>query len=130
MDIFKIIGVGLVGGVLTVTVRRYKAEYGIIVGLMTITVILFFVMDALSETLGEIRLLTEQSGVDARYITAVIKVVGIAYVTEFAAEILRDGGEGAIASKVEMAGKVFILWLTVPIVREFLEVCINALSYI
>lgn len=130
MDIFKIIGVGLVGGVLTVTVRRYKAEYGIIVGLMTITVILFFVMDALSEALNEIRFLTEKSGVDARYITAVIKVVGIAYVTEFAAEILRDSGESAIASKVEMAGKVFILWLTVPIVREFLEVCINALSHI
>ncbi|MBQ3463263.1 MAG: stage III sporulation protein AD [Clostridia bacterium] len=130
MDIFKIIGVGLVGGVLTVTVRRYKSEYGIIVGLITIMVILFFVMDALGETLNEIRFLTERSGVDARYITAVIKVVGIAYVTEFAAEILRDGGEGAIASKVEMAGKVFILWLTVPIVREFLEVCINALSHI
>ncbi len=120
----------MVGGVLTVTVRRYKSEYGIIVGLITITVILFFVMDALGETLNEIRFLTERSGVDARYITAVIKVVGIAYVTEFAAEILRDGGEGAIASKVEMAGKVFILWLTVPIVREFLEVCINALSHI
>ena len=130
MDIFKIIGVGLVGGVLTMTVRRYKAEYGVLAGLATVMVILFFVMDALTQTLDEIRLVTERCGVDARYVTAVVKVVGIAYVTEFAADLLRDGGEGAVASKVQMAGKVFILWLTVPIVREFLEVCINALSHI
>ncbi len=57
-------------------------------------------------------------------------MVGIAYITQFGAEILRDGGENAIALKVEMAGKVFILGLTIPIVTEFLEVCINALSVV
>ncbi len=128
MDIFKIIGIGLAGGVLSMTVKQYKKEYAILVGLATVTVILFFTLDTLSSVISQISLITEKSGVDTRYFAAVMKVVGVAYVTQFGAEILRDGGENAIALKVELAGKIFILGLTLPIVAEFLEVCINALS--
>ena len=125
MDIFKIIGVGLIGGILSMTVKQYKKEYALLVALATVTVILFFTLDT---AISQISLITEKSGVDTRYFTAVMKVVGVAYITQFGAEILRDGGEGAIALKVELAGKVFILGLTLPIVTEFLEVCVNALS--
>ncbi|MCC8160777.1 MAG: stage III sporulation protein AD [Oscillospiraceae bacterium] len=128
MDIFKVIGVGLVGGVLSMTVRQYKKEYAVLVGLATVIVILFFTLDTLETAIDRILVITEKSGVDARYFTAVMKVVGVAYITQFGAEILRDGGENAIALKVELAGKVFILGLTLPIVTEFLEVCVNALS--
>lgn len=128
VDIFKIIGVGLVGGILSITVKQYRKEYAVLVGLATVLVILFFTLGTLETAIGQISLITEKSGVDTRYFTAVIKVVGVAYITQFGAEILRDGGEGAIALKVEMAGKVFILGLTIPIVAEFLEVCVNALS--
>ena len=122
MDIFKIIGVGLIGGILSMTVKQYKKEYALLVALATVTVILFFTLDTLETAISQISLITEKSGV------AVMKVVGVAYITQFGAEILRDGGEGAIALKVELAGKVFILGLTLPIVTEFLEVCVNALS--
>lgn len=128
MDIFKIIGIGLVGGILSMTVKQYKKEYAVLVGLVTVTVILFMTLDTLGDAIYSVRLITEQSGVDTRYFTAVMKVVGVAYVTQYGAEILRDGGEGAVALKVELAGKVFILGLTLPIITEFLEVCINALS--
>ena len=126
MDIFKIIGVGLIGGILSMTVKQYKKEYALLVALATVTVILFFTLDTLETAISQISLITEKSGVDTRYFTAVMK--GVAYITQFGAEILRDGGEGAIALKVELAGKVFILGLTLPIVTEFLEVCVNALS--
>ena len=128
MEIFKIIAVGVVGGILSITVKQYRKEYGLLVGLASVLVILFFTLGTLETAIGQISLITEKSGVDTRYFSAVIKVVGVAYITQFGAEILRDGGEGAIALKVEMAGKVFILGLTIPIITEFLEVCINALS--
>ncbi len=128
MDIFKIIGIGIVGGVLSITVKQYKKEYAVLVGLAVVTVILFFTLDTIAGAIEEISVITEKSGVDTRYFVAVMKVVGVAYLTQFGAEILRDGGENAIALKVELAGKVYILGLTLPIVTEFLEVCVNALS--
>lgn len=94
MDIFKIIGVGLIGGILSMTVKQYKKEYALLVALATVTVILFFTLDTLETAISQISLITEKSGVDTRYFTAVMKVVGVAYITQFGAEILRDGGEG------------------------------------
>lgn len=93
MDIFKIIGVGLIGGILSMTVKQYKKEYALLVALATVTVILFFTLDTLETAISQISLITEKSGVDTRYFTAVMKVVGVAYITQFGAEILRDGGE-------------------------------------
>lgn len=128
MDIFKVIGIGLTGGILAVILKQYKNEYALLLGLATAALILFMTLDTVENAIGQIRLITERSGVDMRYFTAVMKVVGVAYITQFGAQLLRDGGENAIAMKVELAGKVFILGLTMPIITDFLEVCINALS--
>ncbi len=128
MDIFKVIGIGLTGGILAVILKQYKNEYALLLGLATAALILFMTLDTVESAIGQIRLITERSGVDMRYFTAVMKVVGVAYITQFGAQLLRDGGENAIAMKVELAGKVFILGLTMPIITDFLEVCINALS--
>ena len=130
MDIFKIIGIGLAGGVLTMTVRHLRPEYGVLTGLITVAVMLSFTLDAIYPAISQISEITDRTGLDAKYVAAVVKVVGIAYVSQFGSEVLRDSGENAIASKVELAGKVVILGLTLPIVKEFLEVCINALSAI
>lgn len=128
MDIFKVICIGLTGGILAVILKQYKNEYALLLGLATAALILFMTLDTVESAIGQIRLITERSGVDMRYFTAVMKVVGVAYITQFGAQLLRDGGENAIAMKVELAGKVFILGLTMPIITDFLEVCINALS--
>ena len=130
MSIFKIIGIGLVGGILSVAVRQYKKEYSMLVGLATLIVMLICTIDTIGEVISGIKAITDKSGVDTKYFVAVMKVVGVAYVTQFGSEILRDSGENAIAVKVEMAGKLFILGLTVPIISEFLEVCINAISLV
>ena len=70
MDIFKIIGVGLIGGILSMTVKQYKKEYALLVALATVTVILFFTIDTLETAISQISLITEKSGVDTRYFTA------------------------------------------------------------
>lgn len=128
MDIFKIIATGLIGGILTVAVRQYKKEYAILTALATGVALLFMISDTLEQLVASIRLLTDKTGIDGKFVSVVMKVVGIGYITEFGAQILRDSGEGAIAAKVELGGKVCILALTLPIMSYFLEVCLNALS--
>lgn len=130
MDIFKIIGIGLIGGFLSLTVKEYRKEYAVLIGVATSIAILMGIADMLKEVIDAFWQLTEKSGVDMKYFVIVIKVVGVAYITQFASEVLRDGGENATALKVELAGKVFILGLTLPILTSFLEVCINALNSI
>ena len=56
--------------------------------------------------------------------------MGIAYITQFGVEILRDCGENAIALKLELAGKVFIMGLTLPVIADFLHACMEAVKLI
>ena len=118
-DIFKIIGFALAGGLLSLTLKEYRKDFAVLVGIATAVAVLMLSADMIGDVLVEFSALT-----------AVIKVVGVAYITQFAAEVLRDSGENAVALKVELAGKVFILGLTLPIIKSFLEVCIGALESI
>lgn len=130
MDIFKITLMGIAGGMLSLFLKDYKREYAIAVGLVTAALVLNYSLECLVNVIKSIRYITEKSGVDIQYFNIVLKVVGVAYIAQFGGELLRDCGEGAVASKVELAGKIFILYLTVPIITSFLNVCIEAVEKI
>lgn len=129
-DILKIIGIGLIGGILAMTVRQYRREFGVLTALATAIVVFIYAADMLGNIIIGLESLINETGVDIKYFTSVVKVVGIAYITQFGAEILRDSGENAIALKLELAGKIFIMGLTLPIISDFLRACIEAVNLI
>ena len=130
MDIFKIVLIGITGGMLSLFLKEYRREYAVVSGLITAAIVMNYSVECLMSVIKSIQYITEKSGVDIKYFTIVLKVVGVAYVSQFGGELLRDCGEGAVASKVELAGKIFILYLTIPIITSFLNVCIEAVSSI
>ncbi len=50
-----------------------------------------------------------------------LKSLGVAFLSEVAASVCRDSGEGALAGWVEMAGRVEILLLSLPLIRMVLD---------
>lgn len=127
-DLFIIIGVGFTGGMLALVLRRERAEFAVLIALMTSVVIVFEIAKNVEGILYELRAVIESCGVDIKYFTVIIKSVGVAYITQFASEILRDSGENAIASKVESAGKICILAFAMPVMTSFLEVCTRVVN--
>ena len=51
----------------------------------------------------------------------ILKVLAVAYITDFTAQLCRDAGEASIGSKVELAGKIIIFYLAMPILTAILE---------
>ena len=129
-ELIRIVGIGLCGGMLSLMLRRERPEYAAACALMTSAVILMSVTVNIGGAIGELRQLIESCGVDINYFVICIKAAGIAYLAQFAAEILRDSGEGAIASKIEAAGKISILVLTLPVMRSLIEMCIKVVNTI
>jgi stage III sporulation protein AD len=68
-----------------------------------------------------------RANVDFMYLSTILKVIGIAYIAEFGSQICKDAGENAIASKIELGGKLIILVLTIPILTALMEVIIDIL---
>lgn len=126
----KIAGIGFMGGMLALTVKKDKPEFALLISLVCAIIIAFEVIKGVGNVMGQIDRIIVQCGIDIMYLEVSLKAMGIAYVSQFAAEILRDGGEGAIASKVEMAGKVAILIITVPVLGALLEMCLKVVQSI
>ena len=63
--------------------------------------------------------------VNAVFLRTLLQVVGVAYLAEFGAQICRDAGEGNLALKIEFAGKMIILVMTVPVLIAVLESIVN-----
>ena len=128
MDIFKMVGLGLAAAVFAVFIKSWKPELAIPVSLVAAAVIFIMAMPYLKSVLSMVQDISEQSGIDSKYIGLILKVMGIAYVAQFGAELCRDAGEGAIATKIEFAGKVIIMALSMPVVYKLLEV-VNEIIY-
>jgi len=72
--------------------------------------------------------IAQRANLDSIYLTTVLKVIGIAYIAEFGSQICKDSGEGAIASKIELGGKVLMMVLALPILTALLEAVLAILS--
>jgi stage III sporulation protein AD len=61
------------------------------------------------------------ANVNLIYVETILKIIGIAYIAEFGAQITKDAGQGAIASKIELGGKILILTMAIPILTVIIE---------
>ena len=129
-ELVRICGVGIIGGMLAIMLRRERYESALVVTLVTSVIIGGQVVLGVGELLSEMNNIIAECGVDIKYFSLCVKAVGLAYVSQLGAEILRDAGEGAIASKVEAAGKISILLLTMPVITSFLRLCLKAVNSI
>ena len=121
MEIIKIIGVGFTALIIIIILKQYKPEFAVYVSLIAGAIILFFVFSKLEGIINLLQDLASISGVSSQFLSILIKITGIAVLTEFAVSICNDSGESAIANKVDLGGKVVIVSLSIPIISSLLE---------
>ena len=129
MLVFKIIGIGICGTVLALTVKQYRPELAIAVPVLSAAAILLLCVPYLSSVLAMLESIAEESGIDTAYVKIVIKIIGVAYICQFASDICKDAGESSIAGKIELGGKVVIITLSMPIIYGLLELTSKIISF-
>ena len=125
--IIKIVAIGIVATVLAIVLRKEKPEFASAVGIIAGIVILTMLMDDIQAVLQSIKIASEKAGVEPRYIALLIKIIGISYITQFGSAIAKDAGEGAIASKIYLGGKIAILLLSALLLFALLNLIIGIL---
>ena len=125
MDIFQIAIIGIVATLLIVLIKKYNPEYQIFIAVATGVIILFVIYSYLGPILQSFQSLWSKTNIDNSYFEIILKVIVIAYITEFGAQICKDAGENSIGMKIELAGKVIIVYLSVPIVLSLIDFIIN-----
>lgn len=121
MDIAKVIGVAFIALIVISLIKNYRSEFTMYVSIIAGAIILIFVVNELAPIVTMLQSLSEKMGVSSTFFSILLKITGIAYLSEFGANVCRDSGETAIASKVELAGKVLIISLSIPILLALME---------
>ncbi|GAB6935401.1 stage III sporulation protein AD [Calditerricola yamamurae] len=127
MDIIQVVGVGLVATVLILILKEHKPLFAFSLTVFTGVMIFFLLVKQISAVIRVIERLAVQAEVNLIYLETILKIIGVAYIAEFGAQITRDAGQGAIASKIELAGKVLILVMAIPIVTVIIETVVKLL---
>ena len=127
MEVIKIIGIALVALILIVLLKQYRPEYAIFISILTGVLILILVMDKLTGIINLLQSLASKASINSTFLSLLIKITGIAFLSEFAVSICKDSGEGAIASKIEIGSKIIIISMSIPIISSLLEIILKIL---
>ncbi|MEE0865832.1 MAG: stage III sporulation protein AD [Clostridia bacterium] len=127
MEVIKIIGIALVALIIIVLLKQYKPEYTIYVSLLSGALIILLVMDKLTGIINLLQSLANKTSINSTFLSLLIKITGIAFLSEFAVSVCKDSGEAAIANKIEIGTKIIIISMSIPIITSLLEIILKLL---
>ena len=113
------------GALLAVQFKNGKTEYGIYMSVAISVFIFLSIVGRLEEIINTIRQISGHINMDTSYIAALIKMLGVTYIAEFASGICRDQ---TIASQIEIFGKLTILVMSLPVLLALLQTIQEFLS--
>lgn len=121
MDLFQICAIALVGLVLSSLVKAYKPEMAIFVVISCVLLIFTCFIQYFTGVFDFLERIYSHISYGKAFYPIMLKVIAIAYITDFTSQICKDSGEGAIAEKVQLAGKIFIFYVSIPVMMAVIE---------
>lgn len=122
MEIIKIVGISIFAVIMIIILKNYRPEMALVLSIVTGIGIMLFAIYKMSSVINILNDLVTKSGINKDFLLIIIKVIGIAYIVEFGKNICIDAGQSSIATKLEMAGKVIIVVLTIPLISSLVNV--------
>ena len=123
----KIIGIGFIGLISIIIIKQYRPEFALYISLISGTIILFLIIDKFLVIINLLNSITQKVNINSTYLKILLKITGIAILTEFAVSICKDSGENSIANKIELGSKVIIIVMSIPILSDLLQVIVKIL---
>ena len=121
----KLVALAIMSTVLCLLLKKERPEMAMFIALATGVIIFLGATYKLNYIIESIQQLANKANIPTMYISLIIKLIGIAYLMEFAIQICKDCGEGNIASKLEFGGKIIVMARSFPILFSIVEVIIN-----
>jgi len=128
VEIVQIIGIAVIVTVIGTVIKQLKPEMALQLSILAGVTIFILVMDKIKLVIELLQKIAEQANVSSYYLFIILKIMGIAYLAEFGCQICRDAGENALATKIEIAAKVFVVILGIPIIVAIMETMMELLA--
>lgn len=121
MEIWQVVGLALIVTMVCVVLKQIRPEIALQLSILAGASIFILILNKIRVITDLLQNLADQANISSYYLLIVLKIVGVAYLAEFGAQICRDAGEGALATKIEVAAKVGVIILALPIIVAITE---------
>jgi len=121
VEIWQIVGLALIVTVFSVVLKQIRPEIALQLSILAGASIFILILSKVRVIVDLLQTLADQANISSYYLLIILKIVGVAYLAEFGAQICRDAGEGALATKIELAAKVGVIILAIPIIVAITE---------
>lgn len=128
MEMMKVLGVALIGTAACLLLNQYKPEFALCAAVVTAVIILFFGLKLISPLVSLIKRLMDMASVSSEYMAAIVKSLGICYLTKLGSDTCNDFNQTAIASKVELIGKLLIIGVSLPLLESLTETALSLIG--
>ncbi len=120
--------IGIIASVLSLVLKKDRPEFSLLVVLSAGLIILLLILPAARIAAETIMTISEIAGIGGEYITVIIKSCVIAMITSVSASTCRDAGNSALALKLEIAGRIAIIILAVPVINTLFNIILSVIK--
>lgn len=120
MEILKIAAIAITGVLLAALIKNTSREISLYVIFATAILIVLAIIDRLAGIFIFLEDIYDNVTYGREFFPVIIKVLAVAYITDFTAQFCKDAGENSVGSKVELAGKITIFYIAMPILTSIL----------
>ena len=117
MNLTGLIAIALLATTLSVMIKKYNPEYSIFISIIAGIFILCMILSEFTPSIQKINELISTSGISSEYAKILFKTLGICFL-----DSCNDAGESSLASKIELAGKVLIITMALPLFEQVIKI--------
>ena len=128
MELTTILSMLLIAAFLTVLLRRYRPELAMGVGIVAGAIALLAVLKTAAPAVSQLQALLDGAALPQAYTAILFKALGICLLTQLTADACRDAGESALAAKAELAGKLLLRVLSLPLFEKITSLALSLLQ--
>ncbi len=121
MEIVQVVSLGLLVTFLIVLIKQQRPDFAMFLSIVVGVAIFLMMLGKIEAVFNVLTDLGSRANVNMIYMGTVLKIIGIAYIAEFGAQVCRDAGEGVVATKIEFAAKIVVMVMAIPIILAILE---------
>lgn len=129
MEVLKIAAAAVCAVFFAMILKNAGSQLYLLVTMAVSILIIIAVAGKLSGIIAQITKLSAYLNGAGQYISLLVKIVGIAYVIQFTADLCRDSGYSAVAGQVEVFGKITIAAVSIPVVSLLFETVAKCVGY-
>lgn len=126
MSTFLKIGIiALIYLFVSVILKSYRPEYVFLMRVFAVVLVFATLVDDIARFISNILSIFTVFNIESEHINLLLKITGIAIITDFICDTLIDSGEKSLAGVVAISSKFLIMFLSLPILNGLILFCIK-----